>query len=63
MEKLTNLKGAKVLSKAEQKSINGGTAGTCGTANGNTGKSCSTNTPCVGPNNPACHNGCCNIWV
>lgn len=63
MSDLMNLEGARVLNKAEQKSIVGGLIpGKCNYSNGNTGQSCDTHSDCTNPS-AVCHRGCCNTWV
>jgi hypothetical protein len=69
LKNILKLEGAQKLSKNEQKEINGGNIlpigipTRCRRGNGNDGQSCSVDSPCTGPGNPECFNGCCNIWV
>lgn len=57
--------GAQELCKKEQKGINGGDVPFrvyC-RGKGETGQSCITTSECIGPGDPVCYQGCCNIVV
>lgn len=62
MKKLKQLKGSKVLSHTEKRSIAGGTITKCNYP-GDTGQRCIKHSDCTDPGNPVCFNGCCNIYV